>query len=134
MKKAMKKVFFTLAIAVGGVAAASVLSAAMELAEGIEHLDTELHAISAPAHVINLVHHTEETTFEFVSLVREGAPKHVQRAEYQHIRLDVAEVRREMKIHRYFRNARVEMETWHVYSASRQLDHALFMGGIHGHI
>lgn len=126
MKNPVRVVALALAIAIGGVALASVLSAAEELATGIEHLDSELHAIRAPDHVINLVHHSEETVFEFVDAVSGDAPYPSLYAEFQHIKRDVVEIRREMIAHRYFNNMRVRGEMWHVWTASRYLDHEFY--------
>lgn len=115
--------------------ARNVLSAADELAEGIEHLDTELHRINAHGHVIEVVHHAENTVFEFVDLLISRAPRQLVMAEFNHISTDMRDIRQEMRAHRYYGSRTVMVEFLHAWTAYRYLDHSLprHFGGGQGH-
>jgi len=105
-----------------------VIRAAQILAEEVEHFDTSLHNISAPAHVIAKVHHFEETVTEFYEGV--SGPWSYQEAtqEMNHIRQDVQLIRNELYAHpQLLQNPTVYREWNHMRTAYRNLDHQMFL-------
>lgn len=113
--------------------AAQVLRTAQTLAVEVEHLDESLHDVKAPAHVIQKVHHFEETVNDFVMDIQAGASYQHALEEFSHIRLDVDEIRQELYAHPYLlQNAKVWTEWNAMRRAYRNLDHALYMFDANG--
>jgi hypothetical protein len=105
----------------------NVIRAANELAEGIEHLDTELHAVQAPNDLIQIVHHYEETITEFVDEVTRGISYQEASFEMNHIRQDYGLLRDKLyQYPQYLQRPAIAMEFRHVRSAYRALDHEMF--------
>ncbi len=110
-----------------------VLRSAEVLATEVEHFDEALHDVNAPTHVIQKVHHFEETVMEFVDDIRAGASYQSSWQEFQHIRQDVASIRQEMSAHSYLlQNQKVNLEWNALRRAYRYLDHAMLHRGHNG--
>ncbi len=104
----------------------NVVRAAQTLADEVEHFDTALHNIHAPDHVIQKVHHFEETVTEFVEIAAHGTYQEAY-SEMNHIRQDVQLIRDEMYAHPHLlHNPAVATEWRHVRTSYRNLDHAMF--------
>lgn len=105
----------------------NVVRAAERLAFEIEAYDEALHAVNAPTHVIQKVHHFEETALEFVQLTKTASYQECYQ-EMNHIRQDFGLIRTEMNAHPYLlSNYKVNQEFQHVRTAYRALDHEMFV-------
>lgn len=107
----------------------NVVRAAETLAQEVEALDTALHNVTAPDHIIQKVHHFEETVTEFAEDVR-TMPYQEAVQEMSHIRQDVDTLRQELSAHpQLLQNPAINNEWRHVRSAYRNLDHQMFQLG-----
>lgn len=105
----------------------NVVRAAERLASEVEQFDESLHDVNAPAHLVQKVHHFEETVQEFVLLARTGTYQQAM-GEFNHIRADFQVIRQEMNQHPYLmQNYKVNTEYQHTRTAYRALDHEMFM-------
>ena len=104
-----------------------VLRGAQTLAVEVEHLDEALHNVKAPAHVIQKVHHFEETVNDFVLDLQKGCTYEFALAEFAHIREDVGIIRDELYAHPGLLNNHQVWTEWNAMRrAYRYLDHALY--------
>lgn len=103
-----------------------VIQASTRLASEVEHFDEALHDVNAPAHVIKLVHHFEETVTEFAMMAKTASYQELY-SEFDHIREDMKMIREEMAQHpKLMQNQNVFQEYQHMRTAYRALDHAMF--------
>ena len=107
----------------------NVVRAADTLAQEVESFDTALHKVTAPDHIIQKVHHFEETVTAFAEDVRK-MPYQEAVHEMIHIREDVETLRQELSAHsQLLQNPAIDTEWRHVRSAYRNLDHQMFQSG-----
>jgi len=105
----------------------NVIRAAERLAVEVEQFDESLHDINAPSHIVQKVHHFEETVQEFALLAKTGTYQQAM-GEFNHIRADFQVIRQDMAQNPYLtQNYKVATEFQHMRTAYRALDHEMFM-------
>lgn len=106
---------------------AQVIRTAEVLGEEVERFDEALHEVNAPADLIEITHHFEETSWEFQEIARRGSFQEAQ-AEMAHIRQDVGLMRDKLARYPWVLNYPTVATEWrHVRTAYRQLDHQMFI-------
>jgi len=108
-----------------------VLEAAESLDKAIEGFDDVLHKITAPKHVTDKVHHADESIEDFVEELDRGQMNLDEaKAEFQHIKLDLDSVSKELDEHPELLRTFESRSHWRrVRRAYRDLAHEMLHAG-----
>lgn len=106
---------------------AQVVRAADVLQEEVERFDESLHETNAPADLIEIVHHFEETVAEFYVLAQQASRAEAE-GEWRHIAQDIQLIREKLERNSWvLQYPTVNTEWRHVRTAYRNLDHQMFI-------
>jgi len=104
-----------------------VLHAAQVLSLEIKELDRALHSVGAPHHVLDTLHHLEQTTLVFVQRVQGNCSYADGSLLFHHIHSDFHSFEYELNYHHYLLHYQnVALEWKHANTAYRALDYEMY--------